>query len=146
MIVKVNEREIKRVVDFHGQSALLMVGDPVNITVVRDGKPKRVAFVLKAEDYEQLTGERIDARLIGVALQNFRNEDDPSMGAGVLVTDIDPNSTAWARGLRPGDIIVAVNRQPVKNLAEIAGKIRGGAEQLLLRVYRSGEFGYIVIP
>ncbi len=146
VIVKVNEREIKRVVDFHAQSALLMVGDSVNMTVIHDGKSKHVAFVLKAEDYEQLTGERIDARLTGVELQNFRNEDDPSMGAGVLVTDIDPNSTAWGRGLRPGDIIVAVNRQPVKSLAEIAGKIRGGAEQLLLRVYRSGEFGYIVIP
>ncbi len=146
VVVKVNEREIKRVVDFHGQSALLMVGDSVNMTVVRDGKPRRVAFVLKAENYEQLTGERLDPRLAGVALSNFRNEDDPSMGAGVLVTDIDPNSTAWARGLRPGDIVVAVNRQPVKNLVAIAETIRGGAQQLLLRVYRAGEFGYIVIP
>ena len=126
-IVKVNEREIKRVVDFYGQSALLMVGDTVNMTVVRDGKPKRVAFV-QAENFEQMTGVQIDQRLAGVELQNFRSDDDPSMGAGVLVTDVDADSAAWARGLRPGDIVVAVNRQPVKNLAEFAGTIRRGAE------------------
>ena len=49
------------------------------------------------------------------------------------------------RGLRPGDIIVAVNRAPVKDLSEIAAKMHGGGERLLLRVYRAGEFGYIVI-
>ena len=81
---------------------------------MRDGKPKRVELRAESGRLEQITGERIDARLTGVALQNFRSENDPSTGAGVLVTDIDPNSTALGRGLRPGDIIVAVNRQPVQ--------------------------------
>jgi len=145
VIVKVNERAIKRVVDFTGQSALLMVGDAVNIMVLREGTSKRIRFELAAENFEQLTGERVDPRLTGVELQNFRNEDDPAMGVGVLVTAVDANSAAWARGLRPGDIIVAVNRRPVRNLVEIGGSLQGGNAQLLLRVYRAGEFGYIVI-
>jgi Do/DeqQ family serine protease len=146
VIVKVNDRDIKRVVDFHGQSALLMVGDRVDLTVLKDGKQKHVAFDLAAENLEQITGERVDARLTGVSLQNFRSVDDPSTGAGVLVTDIADDSVAWGRGLRPGDIIVAVNRKPVRSISEMTDQQRASGEQLLLRVYRSGEFGYIVIP
>ncbi len=49
VIVKVNDRDIKRIVDFHSQSALLMVGDSVNMAVLRDGKQRRVNFDLVAE-------------------------------------------------------------------------------------------------
>ena len=77
VLVRINDRDIKRVVDFHTQSALLMVGDSVNLTVLRDGKQKRVNFDLVAESLEQIAGERIDARLTGVSLQNFRSESDP---------------------------------------------------------------------
>ena len=146
VIVKVNDRDIKRVVDFHGQSALLMVGDRVDLTVLKDGKAKHVAFDLAAENLEQISGERVDSRLTGVSLQNFRSVDDPSTGAGVLVTDIADGSGAFARGLRPGDIIVALNRKPVHSISEMTDQQRASTEQLLLRVYRSGEFGYIVIP
>jgi len=146
IIVKVNERDIKRVSDFHSQSALLMVGDRVGMTTLRDGKQRQVRFELVAEDYEQIAGERLDPRLAGVQLQNFRSENDPSTGAGILVTDIGDDSAAWARGLRPGDIIVAVNRKAVKSIAEMADTPPNPKKELLLRVYRAGEFGYIVIP
>jgi serine protease Do/serine protease DegQ len=146
IIVKVNDRDIKRVSDFHSQSALLMVGDKVNMTLLRDGKQKQVKFDLVAEDYEQIDGKRLDARLTGVQMQNFRSENDPTTGAGVLVTEISNESAAWGRGLRPGDIIVAVNRKPVQSISDIAEMPPSPNKELLLRVYRAGEFGYIVIP
>ena len=67
------------------------------------------------------------------------------MGAGVLVTEVSSESRAWRYGLRPGDIIVAANREPAQNLSELTEGIRLGGRQLLLRVYRSGDFGYIAI-
>jgi len=146
IIVKVNDRDVKRVSDFHNQSALLMVGDKVNMTLLRDGKQKQVKFDLVAEDYEQIDGKRLDARLTGVQLQNFRSENDPTAGAGVLITEISNESAAWARGLRPGDIIVAVNRKTVQSISDIAEMPPSPRKELLLRVYRAGEFGYIVIP
>jgi len=146
IIVKVNDRDIKRVSDFHSQSALLMVGDRVSMTMLRDGRQRQVRFELVAEDYEQITGERLDPRLAGVELQNFRSENDPTTGAGILVTDISNESAAWARGLRPGDIIVAVNRKAVHSISDVAEAPPNEKKELLLRVYRAGEFGYIVIP
>jgi serine protease Do/serine protease DegQ len=146
VIVRINDRDIKRVVDFHSQSALLMVGDSVNLTVLRDGKQKRVSFDLTAESLEQIAGERVDPRLTGVSLQNFRSENDPTTGAGVLVTDIVADSPALQQGLRPGDIIVAVNRKAVRSIGEMTDQQAASSERLVLRVYRSGEFGYIVLP
>ena len=146
VIVRINDRDIKRVVDFHSQSALLMVGDSVNLTVLRDGKQKRVSFDLAAENLEQIAGERVDPRLTGVSLQNFRSENDPTTGAGVLVTDVAVDSPALQQGLRPGDIIVAVNRKAVRSISEMTDQQPAPNEKLLLRVYRSGEFGYIVLP
>jgi serine protease Do/serine protease DegQ len=145
VLVRINERDIKRVVDFHTQSALLMVGDSVNLTVLRDGKQRRVNFDLVAESLEQIAGERIDARLSGVSLQNFRSDSDPTTGAGVLVTDISADAPALERGLRPGDIIVALNRRAVRSIAEMTDQQPAANAQLLLRVYRAGEFGYIVL-
>ena len=145
IIVKVNEREIKRTVDFYSQSALVMVGDTVTVTAVREGKPRQIKLAIGADNVEQMAGAQIDQRLTGIELQNFRSDNDPAKGAGVLVTDVAQDSLAWARGLRPGDIVVAVNRQPARSLTEFGDAARRASPQLLLRVYRSGEFGYIVI-
>ena len=51
VIVKVNDRDIKRVADFHSASALLMVGDTVSLTVLRDGRQKRLGFDVAAGDH-----------------------------------------------------------------------------------------------
>ena len=66
------------------------------------------------------------------------------MGAGVVVTRVDPESSAWDYGLRPGDVVVAANRRAIRNLSEFRDNARGG-DQLLLRVYRSGQFGYVAL-
>ena len=145
IIVRVQDRDIDRLVDFHAQSAILMVGDTVPVMVLREGKSKRFRLKIGEDSFEKLAGGRVDPRLSGVELQNFRSEEDPSMGAGVLVTEVSSESRAWRYGLRPGDIIVAANREPAQNLSELTEGIRLGGRQLLLRVYRSGDFGYIAI-
>jgi serine protease Do/serine protease DegQ len=145
IIVRVNNRNIKRVVDFHSESAVLMVGDTVAVTVLRDGRRKTLELEISTDSYEQQSGERVDPRLAGVELQNFRAEGDPTMGAGVLVTEVDVGSAAYAYGLRAGDVIVAANRQATRNISELVEVARRPSRQLLLRVYRAGEFGYIAI-
>ena len=66
------------VITFHGQSAVMMVGDTVALTVLRDGRRQKLSLAISAESYERQAGERVDRRLAGVELQNFRAEDDPS--------------------------------------------------------------------
>jgi serine protease Do/serine protease DegQ len=115
ILVKVNDRDIRRVTDFQSESAVLMVNDRVQVTVLREGRPKTIALTIAPDSFEQLSGERIDPRLTGVTFQNFRAEGDAS-SAGVLVTDVGAASQAYAFGLRAGDVVVAVNRRATRNL------------------------------
>ena len=76
-------------------------------------------------------------------LQNFRDQEE--VGAGVLVTGVEADSKAARAGLRPGDVIVEANRQAIRDLRNLREAVRLSTEQILLRVYRSGRFGYIGI-
>jgi serine protease Do/serine protease DegQ len=145
IITKVRDREIRKVTDFDGQAAITFVGARVPLEILRGGRISKVTLDVRDEPLEKVTGERIDNRLAGTVLQNFRNEGDTVEGAGVLVTEVRENSIAWQFGMRPGDIVVACNRRGVRNLEELRETARVSQEQLLLRVYRSGQYGYIVI-
>jgi serine protease Do/serine protease DegQ len=145
VIVRLGERAIRRVTDFDGQVAVMFAGERVPIEVVREGRARKMTLEVRDETFEKIAGERVDRRLVGTVLQNFRNEEEASAGAGVLVTDVEADSVAWQFGLRPGDIVVACNRRGVRNIEDLQDGAKRSGEQLLLRVYRSGQYGYIVI-
>jgi len=145
IITRIGDREIAKVSDFHSHAAVIFVGDEVDLEVLRDGRPKKMVLEIGNDNLEKILGRRIDARLAGTELQNFRNQDEPTLGAGVLVTEIDAESVAYRFGLRAGDVLVGANRRAVRNLTELREGSRVSAQQLLLRVYRAGEFGFVAI-
>ncbi len=143
IITRVNGKEVRKVSDYHSRTAVIFVGDEVEMALLRDGRKREVTLEIGDNSWEKMYGERVDRRLTGTFLQNFRSEDG-SAGSGVVVTEVDDSSNAWRYGLRPGDVIVSANRQNVRNLADLREFSRGG-DQLLLRVYRAGQFGYVAI-
>jgi len=145
IITRMGDRAIRRVTDFHGQAAVMFLGAKVPLEVLRDGRTRRLTLEVRDDLLEKVPGERIDRRLSGAVLQNFRSQDDGPFGAGVLVTEVAENSSAWQFGMRAGDIVVAVNRRAIRNLTDLREGARMTDQQLLLRVYRAGQYGYIVI-
>jgi serine protease Do/serine protease DegQ len=143
IITHVGEREVATISQFHGQTAIIFAGQEVEFDVLRNGRSRTVTLEIDNESLDKQRGERIDRRLRGTQLQNFRSDD--SAGDGVLVTEVDDDSAAWSFGLRPGDVIVGANRQGTRNLSELRESARRGRDQLLLRVYRAGQFGYVSI-
>ena len=144
IVTHVGGREVHRVADFHAQTAVIMVGDVVDLRVVRNGNKKR--FRLKIDDNRvvDVDGGRIDGRLSGARLSDFRDDEDPASGAGVLVAEVEKNSAAWRYGLRSGDIIIAANRRATHNVADLIEGVRY-ASTVRLRVYRSGQYGDIFL-
>ena len=65
-------------------------------------------------------------------------------GRGVAVGAIAPGSVAAGSGLRPGDVIVSVNRQPV-NSVDAVKKAAGNSKQLLLRILRGNAALFLVL-
>ena len=82
----------------------------------------------------------------GVSLKNF-NILSPMHGdvQGVLVVSIDPASNAWQSDLRPGDVIISANQQPVKNIDELKTVVAKIDHSLLLNVLRVPGAIFLVI-
>lgn len=131
-------------------------GRAVNMTVIRDGRPKELRVVP-----DELPGSENIARagtpdvaeqtLNGVVLADLdararRQFEIPSEVKGALVSRVDPSSAAAEAGLRAGDVILEINRQPVRN-AEEAAKLTANSEDrtTLLRVWREGNRHFIVV-
>jgi serine protease Do len=66
---------------------------------------------------------------------------------GVVVVDVDPDSNAAAAGLRPGQVIESVAKQPVTNVAEFnAAMKKADKKEVLLRVRRlDGRSSFLVV-
>ncbi|WP_062560699.1 RIP metalloprotease RseP [Paracoccus aminovorans] len=66
-----------------------------------------------------------------------------------LVGGVAPRSPAVAAGLQPGDVILAVDGQPVRRFDELRGHVAAAAgKPVVLRVWREGEgeADYTLIP
>jgi S1-C subfamily serine protease len=65
---------------------------------------------------------------------------------GLLVTRVDPSGAAANAGIRQGDLIQEVNRQPVRTLAEFnAALARSEAKPALVLVKRRDQVTYLTL-
>ena len=59
---------------------------------------------------------------------------------GLVIEDVQENSRAADAGLRAGDVIEEVNRQPVQSVADLRAALEKAADRpLLLLVTREGN-------
>jgi serine protease Do len=88
----------------------------------------------------------------GVAVTNITEDirtalNLPKDVQGAVIADIDDGSPAANSGLREGDVIQEVNKQPVKSakdLLVISKKLKP-TEKTLMRVYSQGRSGYVAL-
>jgi len=87
---------------------------------------------------------RVIRGYLGVMISNIEANKAKLYGIdhGVLINQVEPHSAAAEAGLKPGDIIVAVDGEEVRNAAELRNKIafKGAGVVVKLKVYRNGKF------
>jgi len=66
---------------------------------------------------------------------------------GAVIAEVDADSSAGKAGLREGDVIQDVNKQPVKSAKDLvaASKKLKPNEKILIRVYSQGRSGYVAL-
>jgi serine protease Do/serine protease DegQ len=116
IIVEVNKEKIDNASELRNKIGLLRSGDEVNLKYVRDKKSRSARALLGQAEGRLLTGADIHPGLQGAVFAAASTTSDE----GVEVTEVEPGSPAAQRGLRPGDIITAVNRNRVGNLQDLA--------------------------
>lgn len=70
----------------------------------------------------------------------------PTSSEGLVVRDIERGSPAVRTGLRPGDVILEVDREPVGSVEELANASSPADQRSLLLVYRAGNTLFMSIP
>jgi Do/DeqQ family serine protease len=152
VIVSVNGRPVQNASAVRNAIGLMQVGDQVALEVVRKGLlgAKERLTVTAQLAGEVATTARSDElknpRLSGATFENLP-KDLPAYGKvqGVMVREVERGSRAWANGLRPGDIILSVNQQPVSDLKEFFELVNKEDSALLLHVLRGSVAAYMVV-
>ena len=146
VITSVNRKPVKKAADVRLHIGLLPVGEKVVFEILREGKRKKLTATIAPRAEVAKNPAAINPRLEGVSIGDI-DEDSPYYGRleGVIVVDIDRASHAWNSGMRKGDIITSINREPVKNLSAFLKAIDGKKNSLLLRIVRGRSAAFLVI-
>ncbi len=144
VITGVNGREVTDAGQLRAAIGIHRAGESVKIDLVRDGKARNVKaelMPLEAQEDEilaNLSDEFDGAALVtnDASVQNFSGR------AGVYAESVAPGSPAHLRGLRDGDVIIAVNNRRVRTLAELQAAV-AQSRSIILRVQR-GNRGTLV--
>ena len=115
IIVKVNDKKIDNSRELANAIGLKGSGEMVDIEFVREGRTREVRATLGQRTITQSSGSDIHPGLQGA---RFATSSASATG-GVEVTEVEQGSAAAQRGLRSGDVIIAVNRQQVQNLQQL---------------------------
>jgi serine protease Do len=122
------------------------IGAKVTLHYVRDGKQNTTQVVLGELPNEDLRAEQQGQGQgkIGLALQTLTPDVADQLGVdrntkGAVITDVMSGSPAERAGLKPGDVIVEVDRQAVANSDQAVNALRSSSGNgHLLRVRSSG--------
>ena len=153
VVVELNGEQVMNSTEFRNRIAGTPPDTRVTITVIRDGErvPLNVtlaelegegAAVPVQSDLEDLLGFTVGQLTSDLARQYGI---DRRISSGVVVTSIDPGSSAYRAGLREGDVIRSVNRRRITTVEEFSGLLSKATEgtDLLLRIIREGNGFYI---
>jgi serine protease Do len=109
-----------------------------------------IAFDIPAKTVQQITGSLIKSGTVtrgflGVSIQDVTRDIADSVGLkdakGAVVTQLTDDSPGGKAGLKSGDIITAVNGQPIDNALALSRDIAGNAPgtTVQLTVWRDGK-------
>lgn len=94
----------------------------------------------KAPGPAPASGQILDGVTVQNATAQLRDQYElPKDAAGVVVTKINPNSSAAAVGIQEGDLIVAINNRPVRSVDEAKAQTTGSSKTFFLKINRKGE-------
>lgn len=148
VITSLNGQQVSKVSPFRNQIAMTSPGSEVKIDVLRQGKTQQLTVKLREANPASLGNPAEDAlqTRLGFTLKTLDDTARQTLGLpesfkGLLVSEIEPASGAYQRGLRQGDLITEVNQKSVNSWPEVTtalGTSKPG-DAVLLSIVRQGQ-------
>ena len=138
VLIEANGRRLRNYLDWEAVKLDLHVGDAIQVAV-RSGGGTTTRRILTG-DLPTVTAEKItvlqDLQLINVT-PAIQAERSIRSDQGALIFRLSPQ-VSRATGLQPGDVILAVDRTPVRNASEVASLLNVRPGQVI-RIYVERE-------
>ena len=160
VIREFNGQPVKDASQFKLQVAETAPGTKATVGVLRDGQTKTLDLTLAPQPAQKKLARNGDGgnadndgkeALAGVGVAdldgNARAQAKvPGNVHGAVVTEVRPDSPAYEAGLRAGDVITEINRQPVKNAGDaVADTAKPTGDSTLVKVWRDGASRYVSV-
>jgi serine protease Do len=123
VIVEFDGEKIDDVTDLTTLSAVTPPGKEATIKLVRDGKTSEVTVKLgETPEQEAKPAEEKSEKMFGITVRELTPQIvqrfNLSVDEGVIISDVERGSAAAEAGVRPGDVVIEVNKKPVKSLKD----------------------------
>jgi serine protease Do len=171
VIVKFDGIDIKESRDLPKVVASAPVGKDVSVVVMRQGKEvaktvklgrlednekQLAALETKSLEVEKAVPPSPVTKAFGMEFTSLSSATrqrfaiGESVSAGVVVTNVDPDSPAAEKNIQAGEVIEEINQIPVKDPADVANKIKdlkdnGKKSALLLVANTHGEVRFVAL-
>ncbi|MDW6001762.1 Do family serine endopeptidase [Vibrio mangrovi] len=142
IIISVNGKEIDSFSELRAKVATLGAGKKVELGILRDGKSMTYNVTLGEQNETKTQAKALHEGLSGAELSNTTSGDSIQ---GVKVTNVEKGSPAEGYQLKKGDIIIGLNRQRIKNIAELRKILDKSPSILALNIQRGDRTIYLVI-
>jgi len=156
VIVEFDGDEIHTMEDLPRRVAATPVGKSVKVVVLRDGKRKSMSVEIGELDEPELAeatagpGESAGPARFGIAAQDVTPEIAQQLGldeseGGVVITQVEGGSPADEANLRRGDVILEVDRQEVKSVADLKKLLADAGDGVLLLIRRGDSTLFVAM-
>ena len=145
VVIGVNGRAVRNAADLRNKVGMTPIGETIELRLIRGTKPLTIKVkIAKPLDIAGTEAETVP-QLAGATVANFNaGSSSREKIEGVLVTKVDANSPAWLHGIRPGDIIVGVNRRKVRSVQEFLAVLPASQDVIMLNLLR-GDFRLTIV-
>jgi serine protease Do len=155
IITDYDGRKVERASDLPRAVAGTPVGRDVKLNVVRDGKSMTLTARVAALDAKEAaesgdSGEKAKPAL-GLAVQPLTPALAQQLGVratqGLVVQNVMEGSPAAEAGFERGDVILEVNKKPVKSVSELRESVakNGKGSPMLFRVQRQDASLFLTV-
>lgn len=139
VITKVNGKKVKSFHELRGKIGSIGAGKKVTLTIIRNGDEEEFTVKLKQSKASNVAAATIHRMFEGAKLENNGNNK------GVKIGDVAEGSPAQMAGLQEGDLITAINRTPIKNIASLRSYLKDKKGVFALHIVRDGYAQYLMI-
>ncbi len=155
VIIRFDGEVVAKMEDLPRLVARASVGKKVSIVVLRDGQEKTFSVKVgemkepELDDTSPIHEEAQSGFKLGVRVQDLNDQIAAQLQIptteGVVVTAVLPGSAAQSANLQPGDVILEIDRSPVKNVKELKTQLAKAKGQVLLLIRRGDGTLYVPV-